>query len=300
MRTNLAGLLAATALIGIGCGGSGGGNQPVMTPTAPSVPNAQPPTVNVSTPGEGWNGQSSSDQGSGPFSLIVTQAGSQFTGTIGMIGHSGVVAGTVSGNTVTFNFSQIGNQTQPCGALSATAVVTSVNTMTSVPNTTNSMTGTFSGTDCAGKSITNGTFTGALTTNNSATRFPFAGTWKGGVPPALGGGAWTWTIAQSGDINSGTLGGTVTISPDPLNFGVGAITGTFNNVFPGPPNWGSAVTTVSFAGACPATLNITWGNLTSMMLSPFSPDGLQLIATTFSGSSCSGSIPGFKPDLKRQ
>jgi len=270
-----------------------------MTPTAPSVPNAQPPTVNVSTPGEGWNGQSSSDQGSGPFSLIVSQSGSQFTGTIGMIGHSGVVAGTVSGNTITFNFSQIGSQTQPCGALNGNATVTSANTMTSSPNTTNAMTGTFSGTDCAGKAITNGTFTGSLTTINSATRFPIAGTWKSFVPSALGGGTWTWTVAQNGDVNGGNLSGAVTLSPDPLNLGVGAITGTYNSVFPGPPNWSSAVTTVSFAGACPATVNITWGDLSSN-LSPLSPDGLQLTATTFSGSTCNGQVPAFKPNLKRQ
>jgi hypothetical protein len=301
MRINVAGLLVATALIGVGCGGSGSSSEPVMTPTAPSVPNLQPATVNISTIGNaGWSGQSSSDQGSGGFALSVTQSGSQLTGTINAIGHSGLVAGTISGNMFAFNFSQTGNQTQPCGALSGTATVTSVNTMTSSgSNTTNSMTGTFSGKDCAGNSVTNGTFTAAYDmTFNSATRFPIAGTWKAPAPPPLGGGSWTWTLAQNGDINSGNLSGSVTFSPDTLNLGVGTITGTVTNVYPGPPQWTFAATSVSFTGTCPATLTITWGDVAANAPA-LSPDGLHLTGS-LSGSTCNGSLATFTINLARQ
>lgn len=308
MRINLAGVLAATALIGIGCGKSGSSNSTDMTPTAPSVPNAQAPAVNVSTTGNaGWSGQSSSDQGSGGFALQVSQSGSQFTGSIGMIGHSGVVAGTVSGNTITFNFSQTGNQTQPCGTLTGTATVSSANTMTSSgSNTTNSITGTFSGTDCTGKSITNGTFTGSYDeTVFSATRFPVAGTWKGSLPPAFGGGTWTWTLAQNGDVNGGNLTGSVTFgNGNTLNLGPGTVTGTVTNIFPGPPQAMTAATSVSFTGPCPATLTVSWA------FSGWSPgpninvggqSGLQLLAASLSGSSCNGDFPqGFRPGLDRQ
>jgi len=299
MRVRISALLtiAALTLISMECGGGGNSSEPVMTPTAPSVPNLQPATVNISTIGNaGWSGQSSSDQGSGGFALSVTQSGSQLTGTINAIGHSGLVAGTISGNMFAFNFSQTGDHTQPCGALSGTATVTSVNTMTSSgSNTTNSMTGTFSGKDCAGNSVTNGTFTAAYDMIfNSATRFPIAGTWANFLPPTLGGGTWTWILAQDGDVNGGNLTGSVTFANgNTLGLGAGTVTGTVTNTFPGPPQQVSAVTTVSFTGACPATLTLNWA---------FSgQDGLHLNATSLSGSSCNGPFDQtLKPGLKRQ
>lgn len=299
MRIRISALLtiAALTLISMGCGGGGNSSGTVTAPTAPSVPNAQPPTVNISTMGNaGWDGQSSSDQGNGGFILEVSQSGSQLTGTINAIGHSGLFAGTVSGNTITFNFGQTGNQTQSCGALSGTATVSSTNTMTSSgPNTTNSMTGTFSGKDCAGNSITNGTFTGSpVMTIDSATRFPLAGTWTKFLPPTLGGGTWTWILAQDGDVNGGNLTGSVTFANgNTLGLGAGTVTGTFTNTFPGPPQAVSAVTTVSFTGACPATLTLNWAYS--------GQDGLQLSATSLSGSSCNGPFDQtLKPGLTRK
>jgi hypothetical protein len=74
------------------------------------------------------------------------------------------------------------------------------------------------------------------------------------------------------------------------------------NVFPGPPEWSSAVTTVSFAGACPATLTFNWGDLASpaLTLTALSQDGLRLQAASFTGSNCSGPLATFRPILTRQ
>src|SRR5581483_5716647 len=288
-------LLAAGVLLTIACGGSSGSSSS-PAPTAPSVPAAQPPTVNVSTTAPaGWDGQSSADQvGASGFALVVTQTGAQVTGSINALGHSGSFAGTVSGNTISFNFSQTGSQSQSCGSLSGTAIVSSTNTMTSSgPNTTNSMSGTFSGKDCAGNSITNGTFSGSpVMSYLSATRFPVTGTWKGPLSPALGGGTWTWTLAQGGDVSGCNLTGSVTFgNGNTLNLGTGTVTGTVTNIFPGPPQAMTAVTTVSFTGACPANLTANWtysGWSPGPGISVGGQSGLLLQASSYSGSSCNG------------
>jgi hypothetical protein len=249
--------------------------------------------------------------GASGFALVVTQTGAQVTGGINVLGHSGSFAGTVSGNTISFNFSQTGSQSQQCGSLSGTATVSSVNTMTSSgPNTTNSMSGIFSGKDCAGNPITNGTFSGSpVMSFLSATRFPVAGTWKGPVPPPLGGGTWTWVLAQDGDVNGGSLTGSVTFANgNTLNLGTGTVTGTVTNIFPGPPQAMTAMTTVSFNGACPATLTANWvyqgwapGACVPGQCSVGGQSGLQLLAMNFSGNSCNGPFdPTLKPGLARQ
>jgi hypothetical protein len=98
------------------------------------------------------------------------------TGNIQVLNQRGPFSGTVSANMLVFNFSLGGNDGQGCGnAISGTATVSSVNTMTSPgSNTANSMTATFSGRDCSGNTITNGTFTASYgnSTFYSATRFP--------------------------------------------------------------------------------------------------------------------------------
>jgi hypothetical protein len=308
VRRIISAWLAISVLFGAACGKGGGGGTVTgpTTPTPPIVPEAQPPTVDIGggpqTPVP-WIGQASSDQvGVGGFGLTLVQTGTDVTGTIGALGHSGPLAGKVSANTFSFNFSQTGNnQGQSCGTLSGTATVSSVNTMTDTgPNTMNTMTGTFSGSDCSGKPITGGVFNASLQDptlqdqSNSATRFPVAGTWKGLAPPSLGGGAWTWTLAQSGGITGGSLTGSVTFTNgDTLNLGTGTVTGTVTNSFPGPPQMVSAVTTVSFTGACPATLTVNWGY--------GDKGGLQLNASGISGSACNGPLPPMpRPGLRRQ
>jgi hypothetical protein len=290
-----------SALVSVACGGGGSSGGTVAAPTAPSVPNAAAPAVNVGGNGATqlpWTGQGSDDQGgSGTVDLNLQQTGAQVTGNIYVqaLAHSGPFTGTVSGNVLSFNFS-VGNSGNGCGnAISGTATVNSVNTMTPPPNNTmNTMTATFSGKDCSGGPVTNGTFTVSLDPGTSVTRFPIAGTWQAFLPPLLGGGSWTWTLVQNGDVNGGTLTGSVTVSPDnTLNLGTGTVTGTFTNVFPGLANNVSAVTNVSFIGACPAMLNANWGNFTG--------DGTQWVTSSFGGSICNGALPAaFKPALKRQ
>jgi hypothetical protein len=242
--------------------------------------------------------------------LSLHQTGTQVTGGIFVLGHSGTFTGTISGNALVFNFNVNGENCKGSGdAISGTATVKSVNTMVARPNTTNTMNGTFSGKDCAGGPVTNGTFTVSLQDDPSiqdktlsATRFPIAGTWTGFLPPPLGGGSWTWTLAQDGDVNGGNLTGSVTFTNgNTLNLGTGTVTGTYTNVFPGPPEWSSAVTNVSFTGACPATMTVNWGDFgPNTLLTALSQDGLKLTSASFSGSSCNGPFPNFKPGLARQ
>jgi len=315
MRFRYVRVVAASALLSIGCGG-GGSSGSVAPPTAPSVPAGLPATVNVggnSAAALGWNGTASDDQGgSGPIQVGLHQSGAQVTGSlyVQVLGHSGPFTGTISGNTISFNFS-VGNSGNGCGnAISGVATVSSVNTMTARPNTMNTMTATFSGKDCSGNPVTNGAFTVSLQDPTlpdqtaSATRFPIAGTWQGFLPPPFGGGSWTWKLAQDGDVNGGNLSGSVTVSSDnTLNLGIGTVAGTVTNVFPGPPENMTASANVSFTGACPATLTMSWGNLTTTVNSPaLTQDGLQLQnAANVTGSTCNGPVQtAFKPLLKRQ
>ena len=140
-------LWGVVALLTATCGKGSGSSGPVTAPTAPSGPSLpDPPAVDVGGDPNGqftmnaWNGQGSADGiPSGLWRLVLTQSGAQVTGTISAFGHAGPFAGTVSGNTLYFNFS-VGHQGQGCGnAISGTATVG-----------TRSMTGTFSGHDCAG------------------------------------------------------------------------------------------------------------------------------------------------------
>jgi hypothetical protein len=186
----------------------------------------------------------------------------------------GPIAGTVSGNTLFFNFS-VGNHGQGCGnAIGGTATVSA-----------QSMAGTFSGHDCKGGTITNGTFTVVPPVNTIVTtRLPVSGTWSGKIPalPVLGGGAWTWVIAQDGDVNGGNLTGSVNVTSDnTLKLGAGSFTGKLTNRFPGPA-WLDRVTVdATFAGTCASMLQV------NLMLTS-DGNGLQGVV---SGGSCGGSVP---------
>ena len=84
MRLGVQTLLTIAAAISMNCGGGSGGG----TVTAPSVPGAQPPTVNVGfQPVDGtsaWVGRASTNEGgsSDDFGLTVQQMGAQVTGDI--------------------------------------------------------------------------------------------------------------------------------------------------------------------------------------------------------------------------
>lgn len=293
MRNLSMAMLMVSALVGCGGGGGGGGgggsggNGPVAAPTSPSGPSpTQPPTVYLGGPEApggflAWNGPLSYSEatGSDTLHLQLNQTGATVTGTVGVsapdgTGSQGLFAGTVSGNTLFFNFS-VGNHGQGCGnAISGTATVSA-----------QSMAGTFSGHDCKGGTITNGTFTVVPPVDTiDTTRLPVSGTWTGTIPSlaVLGGGAWTWVIAQDGDVNGGHLTGSVNVTSDnSLKLGAGSVTGTLTNRFPGPP-WLDRVTiNASFTGTCASMLEANLA-LTS--------DG-QGLTGGVSGTSCSGSVP---------
>jgi len=249
----------------------------------------------------GWIGRASTDQrgSTDDFSLTVQQVGAQVTGEIfstawgsPSVSHHGPFTGTVSSNTIVFNFS-FGNSGNGCGnAISGTATVNSVNTDTD-PYTMNTMTATFSGHDCAGGPVTNGTFTAGFSQPSfSATRFPIAGTWNGALPSTLGGGTWTWRLAQDGDVSGGNLTGAVTFeNGNTLNVGTGTVTGKVTNNFPGGPEQVTAVATIAF-GACTGSLTSTW----RMNLG-----GRSLFMTDVSGSICNVPIGlGSERNLNRQ
>lgn len=273
-----------------GCGGPSGGTGPV---TAPTPPDAQPPMVFVGGPEApggflAWNGKVSFTEATGAdtLQLQLVQTGADVNGTLfvfGPDGKSGPFAGTVSGNTLYFNFS-VGQKGQGCGnAISGTATVGA-----------HSMAGTFSGHDCRGGSVTNGTFTVIPPDEGiDSTRLPVSGTWKGNIPslPVLGGGAWTWVIAQDGDVNGGNLHGSVNVTAgNALKLDAGTLTGTVANRFPGPAWFDRVALQASFSGTCPATfqLNLALG-----------PDG-GVLTGNMSGNSCGGSVPVTGVILQRQ
>lgn len=273
-----------------GCGGTGGNTGPV---SAPAPASAQPPTVYVGGPEApggflAWNGSVSFTEATGvnTLQLQLTQTGAAVIGTLsiqGPDGHLGPFAGTVSGNTLYFNFS-VGHHGQGCGnAISGTATVSAHN-----------MVGTFGGHDCNGGSVTNGTFTVAPPDDTiDTTRLPVSGTWKGNIPsvPALGGGAWTWVIAQEGDVNGGNLHGSVSVtSGNALKLDAGTFTGTLTNRFPGPAWYDRVALQASFSGTCASTFQL---NLA------LNPDG-GVLSGNVTGSSCSGSVPVTGINLQKQ
>ena len=246
----------AAAVWAAACGG-GGKSSSSGPVTAPSpVGQALAPTVNVSDlgpPGGSnnlWsNGNLSFDAqtGSNTLGLQLTQTGAQVTGQFfiyGPDGGSGPLAGTVSGNTLSFNFS-VGNSGQGCGnTASATATVG-----------TSSMTGTFSGNRCNGQPYSNGRFTVSLPSGYRTLPFPIGGTWA--ASPAPGGGTWTFQLSeQVKDVSSSVLTGSVTVSGnDGLHLGSGSVVGSVANTFPGPTT--IVTLNVSFAGVCPSTVQMT-------------------------------------------
>jgi hypothetical protein len=289
MRSPHVTLLALLALLATTCGGSSGSSGPVTAPAAPSGPAAAPPAVNVGGTLNtqftqvAWNGQGAADGiASGQWRLVLTQTGADVSGTISALGHAGPFAGTVSGNTLTFNFS-VGMGGNGCGnAIAGTATVGA-----------SSMTGTFSGHDCAGQAVTNGTFTCALDPGLTTTRFPVAGAWVGALPPAMGKGTSTWVFSQGGDVNGGSLTGTVNVTGgNTLGLTSGTVTGTVANVFPGGSPDVTTTINVTFAGACPANLALT--------LLYNGTDGQTLTVTKFSGSNCNGPLTPSAWNIVRQ
>jgi len=272
-----------------GCGGTGGNAGSV---TAPAPPSAQPPTVYVGGPEApggflAWNGSVSFTEATGAdtLQLALTQTGAAVTGTVGIFGpdgKGGPFAGTVSGNTLYFNFS-VGHQGQGCGnAIGGTATVSA-----------HSMAGTFSGHDCKGGSVTNGAFTVVPPVDTiDSTRLPVSGTWTGNVPSlaVLGGGDWTWVIAQDGDVNGGSLHGSVSVSGNALKLDAGTFTGTLTNRFPGPAWYDQVTLQASFGGMCASTLEL---NLA------LAPDG-GVLSGNVSGNTCGGSVPVVGVDLQKQ
>ena len=270
-------LLSAT------CGGRGSGSSgPVTAPTP--ISSASPATVNL---GGFWSGTQSHDSTSGEMHLTLTQTGSEVSGQGAFTdsvegGHVGPLLGAVSGNVFQFNFS-VGMGGAGCGnALSGTATVGST-----------TMVGTWSGHNCAGGPISNGKLSLNFQPDLSATRFPVMGTWTGTLTPGLGGGASTWTIAQTSDVNNGTLSGLVTVADsNTLKLGSGSITGTYTSAFPGPQWAVTAVMTVTFSGACPSTLMLTWA---------FNgQDGQTLTAIDRSGTTCRGPVMAAAFNIFRQ
>jgi hypothetical protein len=212
--------------------------------------------------------------------------GAAVTGTVGVFGpdgKGGPFAGTISGNSLFFNFS-LGNHGQGCGnAISGTATVSP-----------KSMTGTFNGHDCKGGTITNGTFTVVPPVDTiDTTRLPVSGTWTGNIPsvPVLGGGAWTWVIAQEGDVNGGALHGSVSVTSDnALKLDAGTFTGTLTNRFPGPAWYDRVALQASFGGTCAATFQLDLA---------LAPDG-GVLSGDMSGSSCGGSVPVTGVNLQKE
>jgi hypothetical protein len=209
----------------------------------------------------------------------LTQNGSEVTGDAAFNDsvegdHHGPFAGTVSGSMLTFNFS-VGMGGQGCGnALSGTA---------SVGATT--LTGAWSGHNCAGGAISNGQLALSLQPGLRTQAFPVGGTWMS-TTGTSGGGTWTWQLSeQVTDVNSSVLTGSVTVSgSDRLHLGSAAVTGGVANTFPGPM---TVVTlNASFTGPCPSTVQ-----LTEMLINNGSALNPGFSGGGATGSMCDGSTP---------
>jgi hypothetical protein len=286
-------LVGLTALSAVCCGSGSGNSGPVAAPSPPSSPGAPVSAAAVYVggpmPGGVWDGMQSHDATSGTMRWVLTQNGSQVTGDAQFNDpvegdHAGPFAGTVSGSTLTFNFS-VGMGGLGCGnALSGTATVGA-----------RTLTGTWSGHNCAGRSISSGQLTLSLPPGLSATRMSASGSWTGGIPPAVGGGSWTWVIAQDGDVTGGNLSGSITVSDNnTLKLGAGSFTGRLTNMFPGDV-WNDSITiTASFNGACPSNLQ-----LSAARLFPGDARGNNLSADV-SGTTCNGSVPATAMQIFKQ
>jgi hypothetical protein len=209
----------------------------------------------------------------------MTQTGAQINTGMSFFDHSGLFVGTISGNSMSFNFSY-GNGGQGCGnALSGTATIGLT-----------AMTGTFSGHDCAGQAVNGGTMSATIRNFSGGgpplrtQAFAVGGTWVSSTGTS-GGGTWTFQLSeQVTDFSASVLTGSATVSGnDRLRLGSATVTGSAANTFPGPT---TVVTlNVSFTGACPSTLQlpVTLINNGSALV-----PGTGQVAT---GSMCDGSTP---------
>ena len=274
-------ILAAAGLMSSACGPRSSG---VTGPTP--VGQTQPPAVNVQAMGSAssnirWDGDISFDQqtGTNRMALELRQTGPQISGSFlmyGPDGGAGPLSGTVSGNTFSFNFS-IGNQGQGCGSEGTTTGTATVGTST--------MTGTFTGKRCNGQPYNNGRFTANLPPGFRTSPFPVAGSWTTTVPPALGGGRWTWNISETiVDLNSSNVSGSGAVTGGSLNLGSGSLTGPVTNTFPGPTT--IVRYTVTFAGSCASSFS---GNVGFPGGNP-AIDGRQMTGG-IGGTTCNGSVP---------
>jgi hypothetical protein len=297
-RSLLAALSAAlvTWACGGGAGGGGGGGAssgPVTAPSPPAQP--QPAAVNVNSHGSNggqpvdivWTGNVSFDEqtGANTISLDLTQTGSQISGTVNLFGPdggAGPIAGVVSGNIISFNFS-IGNGGQGCGnSVAGSATVSST-----------SITATFSGRRCNGRTYTNGRFAVSAPSVFRTSPYPVGGTWTANIPPAVGGGRWTFNISETvTDVNGGTVAGSVSVAGSSLNLGSGTLSGPVTSTFPGPTT--IVRMTVVFSGACMSNLVVTQGSIGGNPAF----DGSQMTGS-ITGSTCSASIQSIGLNLFR-
>jgi len=257
---------AGFAVLAATCGHSSGSSGPT---TAPSPPSAQPAGVNVAGH---WTGQESHAQGGGPLTLDLMQSGNQVTGNLSGFGHAGPFAGTVAGNTLSFNFSY-GMGGAGCGnALSGTATIGP-----------DFLSGTFSGQDCAGQAVTNGNMSLTLAPP-SMTSAPISGTWEGNnVEPAIGGGSWTWALSQStGDVYGGNLTGSIEVFNNSQGLSTGSVTGTVTTTFPGPTS--KATFTVNLSGPCAVTLTVNNASIARQQ------NGTEVLGGNSSVTNCHGPV----------
>jgi hypothetical protein len=290
-------ILTTAALMSASCGG-GGSSGPVTAPTP--VGQTQVPTVDVQGAGSSptdtappalvrWDGNVSFDAqtGSNTMALELRQSAAQVTGQFliyGPDGGAGPLVGTVSGNTLSFNFS-IGNQGQGCGnTASGTATVD-----------TSTITGTFSGKRCNGQSYTNGRFTVNLPYPYRSSPYPIGGNWTMSIPASAGGGRWNFTISETTvDVTSGSVSGSVAVVSSSLSLGAGTLSGPVSSTFPGPTT--NVPMRVSFSGACASSFTLGLGINGS---NPVFYGG-SFMGGSIAGQTCNGAVPQTNINLVRQ
>lgn len=311
MHWSLRGVVVIALCTAVAC--SGGGGAAPTTPSAPPQPvppsgPPQPPTVNIN--GQ-WEGTYRHDTASGTmkFYFFDQNGKSSVDGQFDLIGEPegervGAIAGTLSGNVLTFSYGY---------GMNCVRTITGTATFASSGFLSNRLTGTFSGSSTCGDRYTNGRFDLPIqrpTPGPLVDSKWFGQTGTTQTPGIFGSNSsWLWQINQLTPVTDGfTVAGSVTQGAgapppalvEPHSTGplsglltyVGLIDTNGNGIL--VHRWRLESFSIALSGRCPSSLS---GRTT-----PPAYFGAQVpqLAVVLNGTTCSQTVSNFTTSLSRQ